>query len=491
MKNDKRGVMLTSLSGKAMDEEKQVDHSTELLSDNVENVAKVNKIGKRHWQVLNICFLIFAAYYSRNSLPVAIVAMNDRNSTINSDIPTFNWTNKNVVISAFFFGYVPGQIITSWVITKVGVKWFGVCAMAICSLVGMITPQVAMWFGYKGVIAVRVIQGLTQGFAFPSVQHLLGAWVPPNERAGLGGTVYSARPIATVMCMLFSGYIAASWSGWPMVFYSSNIIGLVWCLSFALFSHDTPAAHPSITTKERIYIEKSLGSVTIAQKKQKIPWKHILMSGPFWAVSIAQAGFSWCFWTLQTQTPMYMKYVMKFNIENSGTLSALPYLAQWIACFMFSFTSDYLLNKNFWSITTARKVMNSIGMFIPAIILIFFANTGPEQSTLAVILLIFGVAINGATFCGFMINQVDLSPNYASILVGISNGPGQVTGFLAPLFVQAIVKDETNPLEWRYVFYTSGGVYILSGIVFIVFGSGKVQYWDDLEEHKRKQRINP
>ncbi|CAH1104806.1 unnamed protein product [Psylliodes chrysocephalus] len=470
----------------SLNDVKYTEQAAELLDKNSDLLKPDKKFGKRHFQVVNICFLVFVAYYSRNSLSVAIVAMNDRNSTINPNIPTYDWHNKNVIQSAFFVGYVPSQIIVSWLISKFGTKWLAVSFFCCCSISGIATPTVVYWFEDMGIMVMRLIQGLCQGFVFPSVQHVLSQWVPPNERAGLAGAVYAARPIATVSSMFITGYIAGSWYGWPWIFYISNGIGLLWCLSYVLFSYDNPASHPSMSAKERRYIDKSLGQENV-DKDCKIPWKEIATSVPFWALVVTQTGFSWGFWTQQTQMPMYMKYVMKFDIESSGTLSALPYLVQWLLSYFFGFLSDYLLNRKIWCIDTARKTMNSIGLFIPAIIFILLQNSGPDESTKAVVLLVLGIAINGACFCGFMVNQMDLSPTFASILVGISNGPAQITGFLAPLFVQAIVKNETDPEEWKYVFYTAAGIYIVSGLIFIVFGSGNVQTWDGAKKTTDKR----
>lgn len=43
---------------------------------------------------------------------------------------------------------------------------------------------------------------------------------------------------------------------------------------------------------------------------------------------------------------------------------------------------------------------------------------------------------------GFNVNHLDLTPNFARILMGISNGSANITAIIAPLFVGAVVKDE-------------------------------------------------
>lgn len=154
------------------------------------------------------------AYGFRVNLSVAIVAMTDTTPNNNTDIPvsifkrkthkkvifTFlwqtypHWTQKGAILSAFFWGYIWPQILAGYVANRFGAKWFLVATMATQSSIGFCTPYLASYFGEKGVMIGRVIQGFCQGFLFPSITHLLSQWVPHEERARMtsftyGGTI--------------------------------------------------------------------------------------------------------------------------------------------------------------------------------------------------------------------------------------------------------------------------------------------------------------
>lgn len=43
-------------------------------------------------------------------------------------------------------------------------------------------------------------------------------------------------------------------------------------------------------------------------------------------------------------------------------------------------------------------------------------------------------------FSGFNVNHLDIAPRYASILMGISNGVGTLSGMVCPLIVGAMTK---------------------------------------------------
>lgn len=98
-----------------------------------------------------------------------------------------------MVLSSFFWGYILPQIAAGWLANTYGPKWFLVSAMFICSAAGILLPSFAAYFGSRGVMAIRSIQGLSQGFIFPSVHSLLSNWVPPNERSRLGTFVYAGK----------------------------------------------------------------------------------------------------------------------------------------------------------------------------------------------------------------------------------------------------------------------------------------------------------
>lgn len=108
-----------------------------------------------------------------------------------------------------------------------------------------------------------------------------------------------------------------------------------------------------------------------------------------------------------------------------------------------------------------------------------------DQTTVSVTLLIIVVGINAAVFCGFQVNVIDLSPNFAGVLMGITNGSSNIFSIIAPLIVQVVVYDETSIDLWRIIFIIAACVYIASAIFFIIFASGEIQPWNDIkyDEH--------
>lgn len=453
------------------------DVEKEYIFENEEGKVIVDqgpKFGKRYVEAILYFLGLFISYCTRVNLSLTVVAMTDPTANENKDIPTFNWTNRNVILSSFFWGYVIPQVMAGWLMTRYGPKWFMIGSVGIGSLVGYLLPPAAVYMGSMGVIICRMIQGFCQGFMIPAVPIFLSRWVPLSERGRICNFIYAASCVGTVFGMMISGSLSASLYGWPMVFHFFSTLGIIWCIIYAICGCNSPAESKSITAEELAYIEMT---AIQSKKRLKTPWKGIFTSVPFYALFYTYTCFILGFWILLSQIPTYLNKIMKFDLKSNGFLSALPYIVQFVLSLLFSVISDYVTNRKILTLTSARKVFNCIGMIIPAISLIFLGYC--TNATLGVVVLIIGVGTNSAATCSAFINNVDLAPNFSGVVQGIVNGFSNICGILAPLIVQVLVTDEENQVHWRRTFYLASAVYISGAIIFCIFGSGEVQPWND------------
>ncbi|XP_018804075.1 PREDICTED: putative inorganic phosphate cotransporter isoform X1 [Bactrocera latifrons] len=448
-------------------------------------------IGTRHIQ----CFLCFCClsicYALRVNLSVGIVAMTDRNST-NSNLTVYDWSEgtKSYVLSSFFWGYIVTQIPGGHIAQKYGAKTLLLIGITLCSVLTLLTPLAVEFGGWQLLFALRVIQGLLQGSVHPATHAMLAKWSPVEERGALSTFCYSGSQFGTVVILAISGIIAESPLGWPGIFYISGGLGILWGVCWLIFSASTPAEHKTISLEERKFIENSLGQVdstpiTVAPT----PWSKIFTSPPFLSLIIVHCTHMWGFWTLLTQIPNYMKNILDVDMKNSALLSSLPYTVMLLLSFAFIYLSKVLARRENVSLAFSRKFFNSIGHWIPMISLIGLGYVTKEHSLLAVILLTLTVGISGATYLGFQVNHIDLSPNYAGTLMGITNGSANVMSALAPLAVGLVVTDVKNVVEWRIVFFIAAGFYFVGNLLFVIFGKTEVQSWNSPEETLAK-RLN-
>lgn len=111
------------------------------------------------------------------------------------------------------------------------------------------------------MVALRVVQGLSQGCIFPSTHTLLSKWAPVSERGMLGTAAYAGAQFGTVLMLASSGVLAASSFGWPSLFYISGGVGMLWTVLWFFFGYSSPSECKIISVEERTFIETSLGNV--------------------------------------------------------------------------------------------------------------------------------------------------------------------------------------------------------------------------------------
>lgn len=125
----------------------------------------------------------------------------------------------------------------------------------------------------------------------------------------------------------------------------------------------------------------------------------------------------------------------------NGFISALPYLVMWILSFPVCWLADYALKKGI-SAGIIRKFCNTIAHWGPAIALICLAAMSVQDHKVAVIILVIAVGLNAGSLCGFQINHIDLSPNFAGRMMSITNCIASVVAIIAPMVCGLIVTQK-------------------------------------------------
>ncbi|XP_066153286.1 uncharacterized protein [Euwallacea fornicatus] len=450
------------------------------------------KIGKRHIQAFLICMGITLGYAMRTSFSVAIVAMTDRTASPNPDIPTYNWKNQSVILSSFFWGYVCLQVLAGYLGNIYGPKNFLLPSFAINSAAFLLIPLAADKSGPTGVIICRVIQGLTQGFLFPSAHTILGKWAPVEERATMGVIVYTGVSIGPILSSLIAGYVSSSWIGWPAAFYIMGLLGLAWCVLYFFLGFNTPAVHPTITKEERDYIQSSLEETGSDEARSiiPVPWKSILTNLPVIAILVCSMGGAWGYSMMMTQIPTYLAKVMKFEISSNGLATAIPYMASLVSGFIYAPLSDYLIRKGYISTLNSRRLFQLIGSYGQLTCLLLLTYVA-KTKTAAVLFLSIGNSLYIAVLAGHSINHVDISPRFCGIIQGICNGCSQIMSIFAPLLVQFSVQQEKEADQWKVVFLVTVVIYFVCATFFAIFASATRQPWDGpiTEEPEKIERM--
>ncbi|NXW73280.1 VGLU3 protein, partial [Hirundo rustica] len=421
----------------------------------------------------------------RCNLGVAIVEMVN-NSTVYVDgkpelqTAQFNWDPETVglIHGSFFWGYIVTQIPGGFISNKLAANRVFGAAIFLTSTLNMIIPSAAR-VHYGCVMFVRILQGLVEGVTYPACHGMWSKWAPPLERSRLATTSFCGSYAGAVVAMPLAG-VLVQYIGWSSVFYIYGMFGIIWYAFWLLHAYESPAVHPTITSEERIYIETSIGEGASLANASKFstPWKRFFTSMPVYAIIVANFCRSWTFYLLLISQPAYFEEVFGFAISKVGLLSAVPHMVMTIIVPIGGQLADFLRSRKILTTTTVRKVMNCGGFGMEATLLLVVGYS--HTKGVAISFLVLAVGFSGFAISGFNVNHLDIAPRYASILMGISNGVGTLSGMVCPLIVGAMTKHKTRE-EWQNVFLIAALVHYTGVIFYAIFASGEKQEWADPE----------
>ncbi|XP_060801007.1 vesicular glutamate transporter 1 isoform X2 [Amyelois transitella] len=424
-------------------------------------------------------FGFFNVYALRVNLSVAVVAMTEPVETILDNgtvvyIPEFDWSSqtKGLVLSSFFYGYIVTQIPGGWLAAKIGGNRVFAIGIGATSLLTLLTPPLA-YTSTGLLIAVRVVEGLFEGVTYPCIHAVWSRWAPSEERARLATFAFSGSYAGTVVSMPVCSLLA-NYTGWPGIFYVFGIMGLVWTTVWWLVVKESPEKDPLITPAELKYIQESRGTPAVEGSQLRHPWKAMLTSPPVWAIVMAHFSENWGFYTLLTFLPTFMRDVFKFEISQTGFLSAVPYLAMALVLQGAGHAADLLMRRRILTRTNVRKLFNCTAFLAQTIFMVAAAYSTTVVGCL--VFLTIAVGLGGFAWSGFSVNHLDIAPPHASVLMGLSNTVATLPGIVSPPLAGAIVIDKTAE-QWRVVFFISSAIYLVGAVVYGVFASAEKQPW--------------
>ncbi|PWA38174.1 anion transporter 4 protein [Artemisia annua] len=315
----------------------------------------------KRWVIVLLCFSAFLlCNMDRVNMSIAILPMSKE----------FNWNSATVglIQSSFFWGYLLTQIVGGIWADKIGGKkvlGFGVIWWSIATV---LTP-IAARLGLPFLLVMRAFMGIGEGVAMPAMNNILSKWIPVSERSRSLAMVYSGMFLGSVIGLAFSPILIQKYA-WPSVFYSFGSLGIVWFALWLTKAHSSPSEDPEISAEEKKHI---LGGSISEEPVTAIPWKLILSKSPVWALIISHFCHNWGTFILLTWMPTYYNQVLKFNLTESGLLCVLPWLTMAAFANIGGWIADTLVSRGL-SITTVRKIMQSIGFLGPAFFLTQLSN---------------------------------------------------------------------------------------------------------------------
>lgn len=391
-----------------------------------------------------LCFVaVLVCYLDRVSISVAVVPLQAE----------FGWsaTRTGAVLSVFFLGYLLCQIPAGWAARRYGARLLLGISLLLWSLFTLATP-LAAGFSFAALIGVRLLMGMGEATMFPGAYALFASWLPATERSRAVGLLFSAIPLGTLLALVSSGWIAARF-GWPWIFYAFGLLGLLFAAVWSREVEDGPG------------INRDDGAA--GGSPLPIPWRRLLVQPPVWALIINSFCTSWTIYVLLSWTPLYLREQHGVSLANAGFLSAAPWLVMFVMMNVAAWSADSLINRGV-NVTRVRKLMQAGGLSGAAVFLLMIP--GADSMVEATLLLCGALGANAFTTAGFAPNHLDLAPDHAPVLIGITNTAGTLPGVVG-VFITGWLVDTTGGYDAAFII--AALISILGSVVWLRYATAE------------------
>ena len=409
--------------------------------------------GARNVMVMTV-LAVYICMIDRIAISIAIIPM----------AAEHGWTTtlQGAVMSAFFLGYLILQIPAGYLSDRFGGKWVLGLGVIFWSLFTLLTPAAAM-LGISALLVCRFLMGVAESVTWPSIYALYSQWIHPDRRASAVGLMNSGIAGGSVIALICTPWLISVWS-WQGAFYLYGLLGVVWFIfwvysaqsrpsplpewqsTVALAPQLTPAAPPLVAADEQIY--------------PRLTIRRMLHSRAVWAIAIAHISINWSLYLILSWFPTFVNREMGVDLQTAGLLALAPTVISLVMAPAAGRLFDRLVSQGY-NRRTIRRVMQSVAF--AGITLAMLTVTLTDSLMVSVAVITLSNALGAFSIGGFATNHLDVAPNQAGLLMGVTNTLAAVSSG-ASVFVSGWIQDVSG--GWDAVFYLAALVSVAGAFVY-------------------------
>ncbi|KAH9653441.1 putative anion transporter 6 [Citrus sinensis] len=357
---------------------------------------------------------------------------------------------------------------------------FVICNMDKVNLSVAIIPM-SHRFGWNSSVAGLVQSSFFWGYA---LSQLPGGWlakifggrsIPLEERSRAVSFVFGGLSFGSVAGLLLAPPIIEN-LGWESVFYIFGLLGIAWFSGFKILQEGETSNGATLAPRSNyINMKKSL-SASLEEMGESLKLK---MSYPDRLVSLHSCTLLVKSFNLRTAFDAVVSHVrapsseeLSLNLTEAAWVSILPPLASVLVTSIAAQFADNLIATGVET-TMVRKICQTIAFLSPAVCMTLSSIDLGLPHWEIVGILTAGLALSSFALSGLYCTHQDISPEYASILLGITNTVGAVPGIVG-VALTGYLLDSTH--SWSMSLFAPSIFFYLTGtIVWLAFASSKPQ----------------
>jgi MFS family permease len=363
-----------------------------------------------------LALAIFINYVDRGNLATAAPLIADQLHLSNAQI--------GLLLSAFFWSYVPAQILAGWLAQHINpYRTLGI-GLALWSISTAVSGLAS---GFYSLIGLRVLLGLGESAAYPCSSNLLACHLALNRLGSANGVIMTGQALGPAFGT-FVGGLLISQIGWRSVYIIFGLASMLWLVPWCALTRHV-MAH------------------TDAKSAETGPsFVEILRRREIWGASFGQFCTGYAFYFLISWLPLYLVKARGLSVIQMAELGGLIYVVYAASSYSIGWLSDRWVRSGV-GLNRARKTVIISGHLVMAASL---ATTAVGDLRVSVVSLFCAGLAFGTLPSQFAIGQTLAGSRAAGKWIGIQNSIGNCAGIIAPI-ITGFVVDRTGQYYWAFV----------------------------------------
>ena len=377
--------------------------------------------------VVLLALAIFINYVDRGNLATAAPLMKDELHLSASQI--------GLLLSVFFWTYVPGQIVAGWLAEKINPYRTYALGLALWSVSTALTGVAS---GFSMLIVLRLALGVGESVAFPCSSKLIAQHLPQHRLGVANGLIAMGLSLGPAFGTFVGGMVMAR-LGWRPVFLVFGLTSLLWLW-------------PWLAATRRLSVADDAPKVDKAP-----PFRAILARREAWGAGVGHFCNNYAFYFVISWLPLYLVKSRGFSVSQMAELGGLIYVTYAASSIVTGWLSDRWLAGG-GSVTLVRKTIIVSGHATIAIAMLG-CMLGSAPVAIASLFLA-GVAFGFNAPVLYTIGQTLGGPRGGGKWIAFQNCIGNVAGIVAPI-ITGVVVDKTGQFTWAFAV---AGLVALGGV---------------------------
>jgi MFS transporter, ACS family, solute carrier family 17 (sodium-dependent inorganic phosphate cotransporter), other len=402
--------------------------------------------------VVVLCAIaVLIAYTDRVNMSVAAVAMRSQ----------FGWNQemKGTVLAAFFVGYLLCMLPAGWMANRYGGRRVLAGAVIWWSAFTVLTPLAAS-VSVKALIAARIGLGMGEAAMMPAAYGLFAHWVPAAERTRATAFLLSGISLGQVAGFAATGALTQRF-GWPLSFYLFGLLGLTWGVIWLKNVQERPSDDSRMSAAERALYAETPPPQPLTGAAA---WRLLARRPAVWAYMVTHFATTWSLYMLLSWLPSYFREALGLSIQNAGLYAAAPWLVNLIVSNSVAYVTDKLVARGA-GVLLVRRVLIVGGLIGLAAFLLALREVRSPQLALALICVATGFL--AVILCGLAPNTLEIAPNHASLLMGVSNTIATLPGVFGVVATGWLIQVTGT---YAAAFLLAASVAIVAALMFLRYG---------------------